>query len=157
MVYDAIEDVYTEYVYDFILKPESKSVGLNLGILYHEFFNFDTKSKFLKRLSMSNDLKCGIAHSKLNGYQVLKKPYKNTGILLNGTSTHLTGDISLAITYRLIDKQVFSAIGIHVGYQFLASGIIRNRSEQTLALTNGTSANLDFSGLYFGINLSYGK
>ena len=62
-----------------------------------------------------------------------------------------------SFSYRLIDKQVFSAIGIHVGYQFLASGIIHDRIDRTMDLSNGTSVNLDFSGVYFGVNLTIGK
>lgn len=156
-VYEPFQDIYYNYTYHFILQPESKSIGLNLGILYHEFFNFDAKSAFLKRLTLSNELKFGIAQSKLNAYEAMIKPYKSSHSLFGGTSTHLTGDISAALSYRFIDKQVFSAIGIHVGYQFLTSGIIINHADQTLDLSDGTSVNLDFSGLYFGIKLSFGK
>ena len=156
-VYEPFQDIYYHYTYHYILQPESKSAGLNLGILYHELFNFDAKSAFLKRLTLSNDLKFGIAQSKLNAYEAMIKPYKLARSFFGGTSNHLAGDISAAISYRFIDKQVFSAIGIHVGYQFLKSGIIYDRLDRTMDLSNGTSVNLDFSGVYFGLNLSIGK
>jgi len=156
-VYEPFEDVYSNYTYHFILQPESKSIGLNLGVLYHEFFNFDAKSAFLKRLTLSNELKFGISQSKLNAFEAMIIPYKTAHSLFGGTSTHLAGDISAATSYRFIDKQVFSEIGIHVGYQFLLSGIIHNRVDQTLDLSDGTSVNLDFSGVYFGLNLTLGK
>jgi hypothetical protein len=156
-VYEPFQDIYYNYTYHFILQPESKSIGLNLGILYHEFFNFDAKSAFLKRLTLSNELKFGIAQSKLNAHEAVIKPYKNAGSLFGGTSNHLAGDISAAIAYRFIDKHVFSAIGIHVGYQFLTSGIIYDRADRTMDLSDGSSVNLDFSGVYFGLNLTIGK
>lgn len=157
VVYEPFQDIYYNYTYHFILQPESKSIGLNLGILYHEFFNFDTKSAFLKRLTLSNELKFGITQSRLYAYEAMIKPYKSASSLFGGASNHLTGDISASFSYRLIDKQVFSAIGIHVGYQFLASGIIHDRIDRTMDLSNGTSVNLDFSGVYFGVNLTIGK
>lgn len=156
-VYEPFQDIYYNYTYHFILQPESKSIGLNLGVLYHEFFSFNEKSQFLKRLSLANELKFGIAQSKLNGYEATIKPYKSAHTLFGGTSNHLAGDISAALSYRFIDKPVFSAIGIHVGYQFLTSGIIINRADQTMDLSDGTSVNLDFSGVYFGLNLTIGK
>ncbi len=156
-VYEPFQDVYYNYTYHFILQPESKSIGLNLGILYHEFFNFDAKSAFLKRLTLSNDLKFGIAQSKLNAYEAMIKPNKMARSLFGGKSNHIAGEISATFSYRFIDKQVFSAIGIHFGYQFLTSEIIHDRIDRTMDLSDGTSVNLDFSGVYFGVNLTIGK
>jgi hypothetical protein len=156
-IYDPIEDTYFDYSYDFVLTPKSKSIGLSLGFLYHEFFNFDTKSNFLKHLFIINDFNIGIANSELSGYQIIHKPNKALFSEINGASNHFIGDISLSLTYKFVNKPLFSAIGIHVGYQFYKSGIIRNPANQTLELSNGTSANLDFSGVYFGLNLTIGK
>lgn len=156
-VYDPIEGTYTDYSYDFNLQPETKSVGINLGVLYNEIFNFDKKSTFFSRVTINNDFKLGVAKSAIIGQQIMKNPFTSVFPQIYGLSNHFVGDLSLTMGYTFLKKPFFSNFGLTIGYQFYKSGIIRDPADQSIDLSNGTSANLDFSGLYFGINLCFGK
>lgn len=157
IVYDPIENTYTDVSYDFILQPKAKSLGVNLGVLHHELFNFNKKKAFFKRVTIRNEFKLGISNSQLRGQSVSKKPFSGLQPVIYGDAYHLAGDISLSIGYTFLKKPIFSSFGLIIGYQFYQTGIITNPLNEDIELSDGTSVILDFSGLYFGVNLLIGK
>lgn len=157
VVYDPVENTYTDVSYDYILQPKAKSIGVNLGVLHHELFNFDKKKAFVKRVTIKNEFKLGISNSQLRGQTVSKKPFSSLIPVIYGDSYHLAGDISLSVGYTFLKKPIFSSFGLTIGYQFYQTGMITYHLDDGIDLSDGTALILDFSGLYIGINLLIGK
>ncbi len=156
-VFDPVENSTTKYAYDYQLMADNISYGISYSILYHEIFNFRNKSNFLKRCIIKNVFNWGLAFSTLRSAQIGIMPMKYELNEFDFRSMHLNGDISVNLNYELINKIFLSSVGIRFGYQFNKSGIIKNIIGQTLLLSNDRSVNLDFSGVYLGLNFSIGK
>lgn len=156
-VYDPVENATINYSYNYELKTSNLAFGISSVVLYSDIFNFRDKGTFLKRLIISNSFNWGIAQSKLQSSQVGITPQKYEYNEYNFKSMHLIGDLSLNVNYEFLRNPVLSSLGIKFGYQFNKSGILRNIGGQTLRMSDDTSVNLDFSGYYFGVNLSIGK
>lgn len=156
-VYDPIENSTTKYAYDYQLFTKNISCGISYSIVYHEIFNFRNKGNFLKRCIIKNVFNWGLAFSTLRSSQVGIMPMKYELNEFDYKSVHLNGDVSMNVNYELIKKMFLSSIGIRFGYQFNKSGIVKNIIGQTLLLSNDSSVNLDFSGVYLGLNFSIGK
>lgn len=156
-VFDPIENTTTEFSYNYELIASNTSFGLSSSILYNEIFNFRGKSNFLKRLIVKNVFNLGMSYSALRSSQVGITPEKYEYNEYDFTDIHLNGDLSLNVNYEFLRKPILSSLGVCFGYQFNKSGIVRNIVGQSLRMSDDTSVNLDFSGLYFGLNLSIGK
>lgn len=156
-VYDPVENTTVEYSYNYELKAINLAFGISTEVLYSDMFNFRDKGSFLKRLIVSNIFNWGVAQSNLRSSQVGITPQKYEFNEYNYKAMHLIGDVSVNVNYEFLRKPILSSLGLRFGYQFNKSGILRNIVGQTLRTSDDTSVNLDFSGIYFGVNFSIGK
>lgn len=138
------------------------ATGLSVNTYFNKLLNWDqVKSSFLGRLQLSLRLEGGVAFSKvMNGEGFYPQndatfPYTSR----NYSATNAIGSAELDLGYLVIDKTLFSTIGVKCGYQWLNTHTLQDQVDTPLRFgQNSTSTlKLNLSGFYYGIYLKIGK
>ena len=133
-------------------------VGIKATLYINKLLKLDEKSNvFLNNLIIGTELKGGY------GFASTKETYAYPSFQVafpysSYSSQNFQGKIGLQLGYILSKKSIFSAIGLNLGYQIFKTPVIKDPVGEELYYNNKElSANIDFSGLYFGAFLTIGK
>ena len=156
-VYNPDDYTTTQFKYSYDLMATNFTLGVIGSLLYNELFNFRQNEGLSKRIILTNSFMLGISSSYLRSSQVGLTPIKYELNEYNYNAVNLCGDLSMDLNFEYLKRPILSSIGLSFGYHFNKTSILRNRANQTLELSDQTSVNLDFSGIYVGANLTIGK
>ena len=140
-------------------KVSSYQLGIKGTTYLNGILNWDAKTSVLNRIVIGVDYSFGVQFS---GLKVIDKVEQLNNLVTNYyeirrmQSTNVSGTVGLNIGFELFKGKYLSAIGFRGGYQFAQTGEIRNTAGGTYP-TNNSPIRLDFSGLYLGGYLNFGK
>ncbi len=144
------------------LKTSAITIGLSTNVYLNKLLHLDTKdSKFLQRLQWAIGLQGGVAFSTFdfsNGlfYQTnyVNDPQRLT---YSFNATNLHGKVEMKLGFKFLDKNLFSCLGLKVGYQVLNTATVKNGYGFPLKYGKDQTLKMNFSGLYYGVYLKIGK
>jgi len=139
------------------LRTEAITFGISNTWYIDDVLNFQNKGVFLSRFHVGIELNAGIGFSKI--ISDLQPP---SGVLepkeyLYFTSQDFQGQIGLKFEYDFTKQPIFSTLGIRGGYQYFKTKSVKDRLDNEWIVQGEQPISLDFSGLYFGAYLKFGK
>ena len=147
-----------QYYGDYKLKTEAIGVGLSNSLYISHILNFENKkSKFLQNSRIATEINAGI------GYSCITMDYRYPTLTNFSTynfftsTTDFQGQISIKYEYNYLSNPLLSTIGIKVGYQYFVTKILKDNFEQDWNVLNIHPINLDFSGIFYSMYISFGK
>lgn len=142
---------------EFILKTEAVSIGLTNSWYISHLLKFQNKeSKFLQNFRIATELNAGVGFSKITS-DVQYPTYKQATFYEFFTSTDFQGQIALKFEYDYTSKPIINTIGFKIGYQYFKTKTVKDRYTNEWIVLDEYPINLDFSGLFGAIYLSFGK
>lgn len=126
-------------------------------IQINKFLRFiDSNSMFLENMEICAKFLGGVS---ANSFEERYNFEMYEGLGSQFKSMAFQGRAEIGIGYRF-GKSIFSVIGMKVGYQYLKTGNVRNYSDNRLrfnTIEQPKYVSLDFSGIYYGVYLKFGK
>jgi hypothetical protein len=139
------------------LRTEAITFGIGNTWYIDNALDFQTKGSYLSRFHFGIELNAGIGFSKI--ISDLQPP---NGVIepkeyLYFTSQDFHGQVGLKFEYDFTKQPIFSTLGIRGGYQYFVTKTVKDRLDNEWIVQGENPINLDFSGLYFGVYLKFGK
>lgn len=140
---------------------ESWSLGLVATVYFDQFLR--SHDKLFERVNLGMELLGGIGFSSyfLETHFVTFSPIGISSATRK--SQGFQGQLGFIVEYDFVRNPLIGIIGLRVGYQFYATSTLENRlgykwGDQNYDWTSADSeVNLDFSGIYYGVYLKFGK
>ncbi len=144
--------------FNYKLTTDALSAGICSGIALNDLLHFTEKeSTFIKNLGLELYLQFGMGFSRLR--DVLTLDYTDFEFMYYyHKSSDVQFDAGVGLDYPLINNDFFTEIGVKCGYQYFKTGFISNSNSDIIPNTGGeVKLTLDFTGIYFGAYLTFGK
>lgn len=155
--YPGIPDSNSTYYGLSLLRISSIGISVSSQIFFNKHLNFvESRLKIIRSLELYTRLSGGISFSR---YEKRSSFNMADFSQVEYESKAFQGRAEIGIGYRF-GKSIFSAIGMKVGYQYLKTNNVRNYSDNRLlynTLEQPKYVSLDFSGIYYGVYLKFGK
>jgi len=141
---------------NFKLYAESIGFGITNSWYISHILNFKSKkSKFIQNFRIATEINIGVAFSKST------TDYRFTNYQLASSYNFYTSkdfDLQLALKfeYDIVKQPLVSTIGLKFGYKQLKTKTLNNIYQEEWKTLN-KPINLDFSGFFGSIYLSFGK
>ncbi len=143
---------------DFNLKTQSLSCGI-VSIVY--LSEYITKIYQSKRTELQN-LRFGLGFK--GGVGVYRSVTSSSSTTINSfnyydffESIDFYGETFLDVGYYLTSNEIFSLLGIRLGYQFAQSSTLQDRNGNDWVVKGEYPINLNFSGLFISTYLNIGR
>lgn len=154
-----------EVEWEYRLETQAVTVGLSASLFISHLLNFHEKeSALLNRLHIATEFSGGysMAFAHIHGIMPAFTSF-NTEIAARHDVTRFDarayhGQAALKVAYDLTQSPLFTSIGFRFGYQFMKTPVLTDRldEEWVLAITD-YRVQLDFSGFFGGVFLSFGR
>ncbi len=155
--YDNFGQLITTHEGKFVLKTEALGIGLTNSWYISQILKFQEKeNKFLQRFRIATELNGGGGFSKVTS-DIQYPTNKQATFYEFFTSMDFQGQIALKFEYDYTTKQIISTIGIKIGYQYFKTKTVKDRYNEEWIVLDEYPINLDFSGLFGAVYLSFGK
>lgn len=142
---------------NFILSAEALGLGITNSWYVSNVLNFqEQESKFLQRFRIATELNLGLGFSKVTS-DIQVSTFKQATFYEFFTSRDFQGQIALKFEYDYTLKPVIGTIGFKVGYQYFKTKTVKDRYREEWIVLNQHPINLDFSGVFGAVYLSFGK
>lgn len=142
----------------FEFNTQALSIGISNTWHLSQLWHFAEKSShFMQRSDFAVELNLGMAFTRSISY--LYNPFievNSTDIYIN-TAQAFQGQLALKYGYELSKTPLISRIGLKVGYQYLRSQVLEDKSGDQWVVMGAHPIRLDFSGLFAGIYLEVGR
>lgn len=147
--------------YDTRIDLNAIRLGLSLGYSLSEALQWSNSTGFRNKTEIELQLKAGFARSKVNDFLF----NANTNVMATRRMNHSSRDVfiepQIILTRRLLNKPIFTGIGLKFGYQFLKTKPIENSVGAIFYDSNNLilerEVSLNFSGVNAGIILTIGN
>lgn len=171
--------------YDISMNPEflighylekvttsSLTIGASTTVYLNKIFQFEKyNTKFLQRFQIGVGLKGGFSLNAfeigngITGMQYITSLLKTNDIpgqehmnYQTFRSQNWSGSIELKLGYRIVQRKLFSTFGVKIGYQFHSTPVLKDKGDRAFQYgATNEEMKLNFSGLYYGIYLNFGK
>lgn len=150
----------TNYTVDTEVTTTSNQLLLFVGYAFSDALGWTKKENFLNKIELTIGLNGGWAKSKLTDRNFNTFNYSEGIRLMNHYSQDLVFLPQIRLSYGLTKSNLFSSIGLHLGYQILRTNHVESEAGKLfnfLSQENFQEIDLDFSGLKIGTFLSIGK
>jgi hypothetical protein len=134
------------------------SFGITSRLNISNLLGFQKKQGMLNRLLIGLNLSTGYGLSKFKVVEYWSFD-DNVGLEMNRFNYKANGyqsKIGMDFGFILSKKSLITSIGLNLGYQRYVTDNFSNRTGATF-LNTGYNSNVDFSGLYFGGNLTLSR
>ncbi len=151
-------DLNDDIVGIFRLNASAIGVGLTNSWYISQVLNWqESDAKFLRNFHFGIELSAGVAWSM--AYIEIDN---NSPTYSNYTSytarPALQSEIGCKTEYSLTKSEIYSALGLRVGYQFFRTAVLQQQyAGSWIVGPNQEPMNLDFSGIYVGAYLRLGS
>jgi hypothetical protein len=155
--YDNLGQIITTHEGNYTLKTEAIGVGITNSWYISHLLKFEEKENtFLKRFRIATELNAGVGFSKITS-DIQYPTYKLGTFYEYFTSTDFQGQIALKFEYDYTLKPIIGTIGFKIGYQYFKTKTVKDRHGEKWIVLDTYPINLDFSGMFGAIYLSFGK
>lgn len=140
-------------------KCSSTTLGLSSNLYLNKLFHFEEKkSANIRKIIVATSVTALFGFnefSEVSGNELYNADERN--FKYSTKVFHLQSEINLG--YQIFRDCNFSTIGLKLGYQFLTISTLKDFAGVELPLANDTETNvsLNFSGLYYGVYIRFGK
>lgn len=136
------------------------NISLNSQTHIDALFHFNQKtSPFIQRLKLASAYQIGLGKSFLKQEEYFQEPIP-IYLPLRGSALNLNGQVACLLGYQLNKDAIVSSIQMKVGYNFNFSKDLKNAADNALLYYQDLKSvpmKLDFSGLYFSLQLTLRK
>tara|TARA_R110002072_G_scaffold298981_1_gene473757 strand:- start:9321 stop:10085 length:765 start_codon:yes stop_codon:yes gene_type:complete len=154
---DNFGDQYETHNGTFLLKTEAIIIGLTNSWYISHLLKFQNKeSTFLQNFRFATELNAGVGFSKVTS-DVQYPTFKQATFYEFFTSTDFQGQVALKFEYDYVTKPIIGTIGVKIGYQYFKTKTVKDRYNEEWIVLDEYPINLDFSGIFGAIYLSFGK
>lgn len=154
---DNFGNVIAKHERSYELKTQAISFGINSTLFLNTLLKLDQKnSKFLQNLKLGVGLNGGAAYSKVIS-DMRSKSFPSASYYEFFESMDFQGQAFIDIGYYFSKSNLFSSIGIKLGYQYFVTKTVRDRLDNEWVIFNEYPINLDFSGFFIGTYIMIGK
>jgi hypothetical protein len=140
---------------NFELRTEAFGVGVSTTWYITHLLKFQEKENTLNRLHIGIELNAGVGYSKA----ILDLRFETLSFASYNdfNSRDFQGQAGLKVEYDFTKNPIFTTLGIRAGYQYFRTRTIKDRLDKEWVVLDTYPINLDFSGLYLGAYLKFGK
>lgn len=142
------------------MKLSRMNISLNSQTHFDALLHFEQKtSPFIQRLKLASAYQIGLGKSFLTQEEYFQQPIP-IYIPLRGSALNLNGQVACLLGYQLNEEAIVSSIQLKVGYNFNFSKELKDAADNALIYYQDLKSvpmKLDFSGLYFGLQLTLRK
>ena len=138
-----------------------KTEALSFGLINNWYINYilklqEKKSKFLQNSKIVTELNLGYGFSKIT-MDFIYPSYKLASSYYFFTARGYQGKIALKYEYEYLKSPIIGTIGFKIGYQYFVTNNVKDKYNEDWKVLNSEPINLDFSGIYYSVYMSFGK
>ncbi|MEX1192401.1 MAG: hypothetical protein WEA99_10545 [Brumimicrobium sp.] len=154
---DDFGNVIAEHERNYELKTQAISVGINSTLFLNTLLKWDKKErKLLQNLNLGIGFNGGVGFSKVTS-DMRSSSLPMASYYDFYESMDFQGQTFIDIGYYFSKSNLFSSVGIKLGYQYFVTKTVKNRLGNEWIVKGEHPINLDFSGLFFGTYIMIGK
>ncbi|MGM0479036.1 MAG: hypothetical protein ACQERC_07410 [Bacteroidota bacterium] len=142
---------------NYELKAEAMTAGISSTLFLNALLKWEQKeNKLLQNLRIGVGFNGGFGCSKVTS-DMRSKSLPQASYYDFYESMDFQGQTFLDVSYYMTENNMFSSIGMKLGYQYFVTKTVRDRLNNEWIVQNEHPVNLDFSGLFIGAYIMIGK
>ena len=141
----------------FDLTTQAIGLGVSNSWYISKLLNFRQKeNKFLQNFRIATEFNLGIGFSDVIANFIFNT-YKLASDYSRFNTKDFQGQVALKFEYDFIKTPIISSIGLKIGYQYFKTNKVKDSNGNDWIVLDKSHIDLDFSGFFSSLYLSFGK